>query len=262
MCIIVAKPSGIEFPNVETMENCFLYNNDGAGYMYNDKNTVHIVKGFMHIDNFLKHYKKIISSYDKSVPFVFHFRIGTHGKKRHYSTCHPFPVSNDYKIISAKNSTCDYGLAHNGIIGTIDFQSKYSDTMEFVKNILYPLYCKYPSIEDNKEIIGNILGNHNKLAIMDKTGNIETFGEFINDKGILYSNASYKYLDAYAEDYTFIEKDIETKHRLSAWPTEYRAKKQLYKGFNRAELCPKHYDCEVYGIDCLDCVDFDHYREW
>lgn len=250
MCIIVVKPKGITFPSIETMESCYLYNSDGAGYMYADKNKLHINKGFMDVDGFLDHYLDLVESTDIDIPFVFHFRIGTHGKKRHYSTCHPFPIADNYKILCTKLVNADYGIAHNGIIGTIDFRSKYSDTMEFVKNILHPLYCKNSSIKANHTILQNILGSNNKLAIMDKFGKIETYGDFITDNGILYSNSSYKY---------FTEEQWPAKKERFIYGTqEYM---DNYEKDNIRE-CLYINRCMNTDLECTNCAEFDHYVKW
>ena len=47
MCIIVAKKKGLELPTKEILRNCFNYNSDGAGLMFNDGKQVFIEKGFM-----------------------------------------------------------------------------------------------------------------------------------------------------------------------------------------------------------------------
>ena len=52
MCIIVAKKKGLELPTKERLKNCFNYNSDGAGIMFNDGNQVFIEKGFMDFNSF------------------------------------------------------------------------------------------------------------------------------------------------------------------------------------------------------------------
>ena len=49
MCIIVAKPKGVDMPSNEIFRNCFIDNNDGAGLMYANPKTgmIEIEKGFM-----------------------------------------------------------------------------------------------------------------------------------------------------------------------------------------------------------------------
>ena len=46
MCIIVSKKKGLELPTKEILRNCFNYNSDGAGIMFNDGKQVFIEKGF------------------------------------------------------------------------------------------------------------------------------------------------------------------------------------------------------------------------
>ena len=54
MCVIAAKPAGIEMPDIETITEMWYMNPDGAGFMYADKGLVHIRKGFMELDDFLE----------------------------------------------------------------------------------------------------------------------------------------------------------------------------------------------------------------
>jgi len=228
MCIIVAKPIEVEFPSYETMETCFLNNDDGAGYMYNTRNKVHINKGYMTLHGFMGEYEEILKKNDIQNAYVFHFRIGTHGKKRDAGQCHPFPVASNYKIMLETRLESDYGIVHNGIIHTINFDSKYSDTMEFTKNILYPLYCKTTKILHYKELLHNILGT-NKIAILDKFGEIVTIGDFIENKGILYSNNSY--------------------NNIYQWNLDSACK--------NAKECTFKNSCDNYLLECDDCAEFN-----
>ena len=54
MCIIAIKPKNIDLPNKEYLENCFINNDDGAGFMYTKNNKVYIYKGYMDFDSFYK----------------------------------------------------------------------------------------------------------------------------------------------------------------------------------------------------------------
>lgn len=232
MCIIVAKPAGIKFPSLETMETCYMMNDDGAGIAYTYGGQCKIYKGFMNIDKFLSTYEKILKSNRIEIPYLFHFRIGTHGKKRNVANCHPFPVSNNYNLLIKNTIAASAVIAHNGIIGTLNFRSGYSDTMEFIANIFAPLYNRYQTLDNPiiQEILVNVLGNNNKLAILNASGTFEFFGEFIKDKGIYYSNSSYR------DYYTYT-------------PTIRSAIKK----------CSKFYACDNAEFDCLDCQNFDHF---
>lgn len=53
MCIIVAKPAGIDLPSRSTLMNCFNHNHDGAGFMYADGKEVTVMKGFFTFEELL-----------------------------------------------------------------------------------------------------------------------------------------------------------------------------------------------------------------
>ena len=47
MCIIAAKPAGVNMPDDRILENMWNRNDDGAGFMYAINGKVYIEKGFM-----------------------------------------------------------------------------------------------------------------------------------------------------------------------------------------------------------------------
>ena len=77
MCIIVYKPADETFPSYKTLERCFRYNDDGAGYMYAANGSVFICKGFMTFDSFKKSLRRTRKLYGDYMPYVMHFRIST-----------------------------------------------------------------------------------------------------------------------------------------------------------------------------------------
>ena len=56
MCIIAIKPKDIDLPSKEYLENCFINNDDGAGFMYTENNKVKIYKGYMTLTLFINQY--------------------------------------------------------------------------------------------------------------------------------------------------------------------------------------------------------------
>jgi hypothetical protein len=98
-------------------------------------------------------------------------------------------------------------IAHNGIIpytkGIIEGHRtclgkdvetlEPSDTMEAIKNLLYPL-SSIPGWQDDEKIraiISSITGS-SRLALLSAGGGIATFGDFVEDFGCQWSNGSYK----------------------------------------------------------------------
>ena len=194
MCIIVIKPAGIFMPAMETIENMWYNNSDGAGFMYAAGGSVHIEKGFMT----LKDFKSAISRLEKAIdvvntPMVLHFRITTHGETSP-GNCHPFPVSEKLPLLTMTKTKTSLGVAHNGIINIKPSKKDISDTMEYVMTQLAPLYqlkkdfYRQPA---GKKLVYNAIKS--KMVFLDGAGRIEIIGDFISDKdGLLYSNNSYK----------------------------------------------------------------------
>ena len=54
MCIIAIKEKGVAMPDLETLNNMWNNNPDGAGYMFPFDGKVHIRKGFMSLKSSLK----------------------------------------------------------------------------------------------------------------------------------------------------------------------------------------------------------------
>lgn len=140
MCIIVVKPAGVKLPAMNTLENCWYNNNDGAGFMYATGGTVHIQKGFMTLKDFKTALNRLKKDIDViNTPMVLHFRITTHGGTSPGNT-HPFPVSEKLPLLQMTKSKTSLGVAHNGMIDITPSKKDISDTMEYIINQLAPLY--------------------------------------------------------------------------------------------------------------------------
>ena len=201
MCIAVYKPAGVKVPSKKTLQTCFENNPNGAGFMFPINGKVHVEKGFMTFNAFKTGLKNALKKYHikdggESMPMVFHFRITSHG-----NTCpeltHPFALSNDYATMRQLVGDYDFACAHNGII---DLTAHYnmtdrSDTMEFIKEILYPLVDGKKTYYKNKNFMGVIdyILEGNRFAIMDGSGHVELLGDWNEEKGVFYSNFSYTY---------------------------------------------------------------------
>ncbi len=190
MCIIAYYRKNLPL-NKEELETCFENNPDGAGLMYQENKTVHIMKGFMDWDKFWEVAEKLPTNVDR----VFHFRIATSGKVSP-GICHPFPICNDYKRMKLIDSYTNMGLAHNGVMynytPTKGIKDDKSDTMVFTKEIVYELdegrLIKNPAI---RQLIDE--SQSSRFAIMDseETYLIGDFEQSDTSKAI-YSNSAYK----------------------------------------------------------------------
>ena len=193
MCIICVSPARTRQPSISQIKTMFLNNPHGAGYMYARDGRVHIHKGFMDIDSFLSAVKAEHFTAKDSV--VYHFRISTQAGVNPEMT-HPFPLSNRLPHMKALDVECPCGVAHNGIIRlTSDpTQHEYSDTALFITHYMARMVHGLDDLKDTQLLnrIERLAGS--KLAIMDGSGYIATVGNFINERGLLFSNDSYREL--------------------------------------------------------------------
>ena len=193
MCIICVSPARTRQPSISQIKIMFMNNPHGAGYMFAREGRVHIHKGFMDIDSFLSAVKAEHFTAKDSV--VYHFRISTQAGVNPEMT-HPFPLSNRLPIMKALDVECPCGVAHNGIIRlTSDTsQREYSDTALFITRYMAQMVHGLDDLKDAQLLnrIERLAGS--KLAIMDGSGYIATIGHFINERGLLFSNDSYREL--------------------------------------------------------------------
>lgn len=187
MCIILIKPEGTKLPSSKLLKNAWNNNNHGAGFCYPEDNQVHIKKGYMSLESLLLDLEKV----DNNLSMILHFRTGTSGTLGPEAT-HPFPILNDIKALKALDIETDYGLAHNGIFNINNIPTE-SDTMEYCKQI-----SQFKDRGDFYDIIErSSIGN--KIAVMDKTGKVDLFGNFITDGKYQWSNNGYKIFWNYVE---------------------------------------------------------------
>jgi hypothetical protein len=183
MCIIMVQPAGDErMPNAY-LKNAWDGNDDGAGIMYSDGEQVVIEKPYWTYRAFRKAYNRVWSKYGETSAIVLHLRITTHGPNTADNT-HPHTIP---------GSEC--GFAHNGILRDfIPTDKKISDTVLFGRSVLAYRTTEQLMGEDFAEVLSDVIGFGNKLAIMDPAGNVRIVnaeaGEF--EDGRWFSNGSYK----------------------------------------------------------------------
>ena len=227
MCIIAIKEKGIDMPDKEILKVMFENNPDGCGFMYAIGGVVHIEKGFMTFDAFIKAVNRLDL---KDVPVVMHFRIATSGGIDK-GICHPFPISDKRKNLVKCHTITDVGVVHNGII-PISAPKNMSDTMQYITSRL----SIYKAIQPDFHTIPNCQKRiekeiKSKMVFLDNKSRIVKIGEFIEDKGIWYSNTSYMP----HKSYCFYD-----------WDKNYYA---------QAKLCPVDGYLVDFEGNLLDCED-------
>lgn len=163
MCLILTKPPGA--PLDEGLLRCaWNHNPNGAGYMFASAGKVHIRKGFMALDEFLKAMKDN-EDFFKKKSLVLHFRIATHGSVSQALT-HPFRISDDL------------AMAHNGIIGKVAIPKDrdISDSAAFVEQYLMKYPADFYKRREYTDLIEDFIG-YSKLAFLDSSGEITILNE-------------------------------------------------------------------------------------
>lgn len=188
MCIAIIKPGNAPLPTLEQLENCAATNGDGAGLCYPIKGGgVQIIKGMQSA----KEVHDFLQTQDFTlVPMMLHFRIGTHGGRRDPKHTHPFPIGRGTEEMEALQIVAQSAMMHNGIMSRFGYEAAISDTMAFARDAL-PQIMKMPKAAMDI-VMSEVLGTHNKVAYMDKNGLVSKFGNWIEDGGLFWSNASYK----------------------------------------------------------------------
>lgn len=190
MCIICVSKSGVRQPGEAAIRAMFLRNPHGAGYMVARGGRVQIHKGFMDLDDYLRAIRT--EHFTASDSVVYHFRISTQAGVNPEMT-HPFPLSNQPARLRKLDLRCRVGVAHNGIIRlTSDPDNdQYSDTAIFITQYLSRLIRSRADLRDRLLLDEIFQIARSKFAIMDGSGYVATVGEFVNDRGLLFSNYTY-----------------------------------------------------------------------
>ena len=194
MCIIVAKRKGLELPTKEILRNCFNYNSDGAGIMFNDGKQVFIEKGFMDFNSFYSRLEALDKEFNLvNSDLALHFRISTSGNVDQ-GNCHPYPISTETSQLRNLSLVTDIGMAHNGVIRKHipETRSILNDTQTFIKNFVHNMYSsnkEFLTVGANIKALEEEAGS--KLCFITKD-NMYIIGKFIEEtNGILYSNDTY-----------------------------------------------------------------------
>lgn len=174
-------------PSDKIISRCFEANQNGAGIMYRNENKIHIKKGFMTVDVLKTAITEIGQTINlKKTDVCLHFRISTTGSSIPQN-CHPFPLSNNIDDLKSLEIITDKGICHNGILTDYsklhNEKTDLSDTMYFSKMLSGV----------NDRFLQNVISAHainSRFCLMTARKTI-VWG-LINDKGLFYSNTSYK----------------------------------------------------------------------
>lgn len=201
MCVIAVAPKDVAVPSDVMMKKMFDHNSDGAGFAYAINDKVIVEKGFMTYKEFynaLAGLDKKLKAKDLTttdIPIMFHFRIGTHGPNSRGLT-HPFPFTEKTEFFEALDYKTNVVLAHNGIISTVKPLGGLSDTVQYIKDIVLPLYEHDRYFYDSlplQELLANT-NDSSRFAILDDRGIFTYIGYWVKDEsapGVFFSNLNH-----------------------------------------------------------------------
>ena len=205
MCIIMYAKTN-QTIGEKKIRTAFINNPDGAGIMWYDRGgKVHYRKGFDKAENLIEFFKSL----GTDIPRAIHCRIATSGKVS-TRTCHPFPIVDSFNEMGKEKGVPKFGaMMHNGIFSrytpTGGMKSDYSDTMNYNKQVIYPL-VKNKAIS-NEGVINLLSEMTSRVLLFLPNFIVGRFGAWTEDKeeGFLASNDTYdheRFIYTYPTYYT------------------------------------------------------------
>lgn len=177
MCILIAKAQNVRKMTEQEIRNSASNNPDGFGMAY-------VVGGhlFVHKTFELNEIIDMNNRLPNDTPIIYHFRIATHGTVK-VSNCHPF-----------MGEDADVAFAHNGVLSIQNDKEKDWTDSETAFRYLFEPLLKVVDIksEQFERAVNTIIGS-SKFAFLQENGEVTTFGNFINEDGLLFSNSTYSY---------------------------------------------------------------------
>jgi len=141
--------------------------------MWSHAGRLYVAKGVTTFKGFLK----MLWQVPTDAPIGIHFRWST-GGKTNTTNCHPVKITRAAAVI------------HNGVlpVGAAKACTEYSDTVNFVRETLRPLYLLdglgcVPTVED-------VIGSYNKMVLLTAKGDCAIANEKAGTwrHGVWYSN--------------------------------------------------------------------------
>lgn len=193
MCVIVYKPKGTAMPPLDVLRACWERNPDGAGLMFPAGGRVRWRKGCMDWGSFERALCSLTEQRDaREIPVALHFRIATHGGVKP-GCCHPFPVCKDFGRMREAEGGCDVGFMHNGTLSGLETGAGVSDSMAFAAGVLAPLrkMCSGLLSDPRASRILAASTQGSRFLLMDGEGGVRTYGRWLSEGGVLYSNLNH-----------------------------------------------------------------------
>jgi len=173
MCVIIAKPKGVELPSMKELQSAYRHNPDGCGVVSSN--------GIYWRGLSFKKFCEVIKKVNTEDACIIHFRIGTHGSNK-TSNCHPFVANYNNREIF---------FAHNGIL-PIQVRGDMTDSETEFRNILAPAAFTFGIRSERFKALVDREIYSSKFAFMEN-GEISLFGSWIAEGGLFWSNLNHRH---------------------------------------------------------------------
>jgi len=194
MCLIIVKQPKEKLPSEEFITRVWCKNSDGGGIMYvrENSNTVHMTKGFMTRESFLKKIKEL--NFKENDLVCLHLRKTTAGKTNKYN-CHPFIADSQKETIGVIKckSTNHLFLMHNGTIKDMVNGKKRSDTQHFARKMAAKF--SLTSLYESKvlQILIEKFVDQSRLCFLHGEKGLLLLGEWHKHEGLMLSKPASDY---------------------------------------------------------------------
>ena len=189
MCVIIAKPSKANAPELATIKAAIATNPHGSAIVWVKDNQLYTFRT-LNADEMLKYYADNFDELNAHA-FVFHARIATNGSKS-LKNCHGWKTLNGHAA-----------FFHNGILN-IESRGDLTDSETFLRDIYEPIALKGGHKKAVKAI--NAIIGSSKFAFIGDTGEIKLYGHYFNVNGVMYSNLNHvRHEPRTARHYSYID---------------------------------------------------------
>lgn len=189
MCVIIAKPIGIDVPTDDVINACATANPHGFGIV----TPTTFYKGLS-----LKQFKKHLRKVRKDEPCLMHFRYATHGSVCR-ANCHPFRRG-------------DVWFMHNGILN-ITPKGDMTDSETAFQDVIYPEIEAFGYGSDEMYNAVESVRGGSRFAFLSGD-RILLNGDFVERQdGCFYSNLNFVHYLRKVRRVTF-EQDVYRRYSL------------------------------------------------
>ena len=195
MCIIALTTKG-NLVSKEKLKNMTNRNSHGFGISWIKDGKIITFKS-MDSKKFIEKAIDIQSEFYNDSEILIHCRLATSGKTN-VANCHPFNI--DDKTVFAHNGIFDDEVADNN-------HNTKSDTRIFNERFLRNLKPDFLKTKHMRNIIEELIGDHNKLAFLTVNNKLPKSSYIINkskgivEDGVWYSNSGYKFQVVYSTNW-------------------------------------------------------------